>query len=74
MNLTKIHRGVKGSVELELEFVELSLPQERKLIEFLFCRPGQWKEHEIHETKSFFAFWAALFRFYPLIEGNVRRL
>lgn len=74
VNLTKIHRGIKGSVELELEFIELSLPQERKLIEFLFCRPGQWKEHEIHETKSFFAFWASLFRFYPLIEGNVERL
>jgi cellulose synthase (UDP-forming) len=73
VNLTKIHRGVKSSIELELEFAKLTLPQERKLIEFLFCRPGQWKEDEIHETKSFFAFWISLFRFYPLIEGNARR-
>lgn len=37
---------------VKIEFQELKLPQYRKLIEILFCRPGQWKHRcapgEIH--------------------------
>jgi cellulose synthase (UDP-forming) len=29
---------------LRLEFKALTLPQTRRLIELLFCRPGQWKK------------------------------
>ncbi|MEO0459066.1 MAG: glycosyltransferase, partial [Cyanobacteria bacterium P01_A01_bin.114] len=32
-----------GFPTLTVEFEGLSLPQERKLTELLFCRPGQWK-------------------------------
>ncbi|MEO0988250.1 MAG: glycosyltransferase [Cyanobacteria bacterium J06639_14] len=28
---------------LTIEFLPLTLPQQRRLIELLFCRPGQWK-------------------------------
>ncbi len=29
---------------LHIRFRELSLPQQRKLIQMLFCRPGQWRQ------------------------------
>ncbi|MCA1903873.1 MAG: cellulose synthase catalytic subunit, partial [Cyanobacteria bacterium KgW148] len=28
-----------------IDFVQLSLEQERQLVQLLFCRPGQWRDH-----------------------------
>jgi cellulose synthase (UDP-forming) len=53
---------------LELEFVGLTLQQERQLIQFLFCQPGQWREEFISERKSFRSFLWSVFRLYPLAE------
>lgn len=51
---------------IELKFAALEIQQERQLVEFLFCRPGQWKETTISETKSLWALLRSIFRLYPL--------
>ncbi|MEM6520282.1 MAG: PilZ domain-containing protein, partial [Cyanobacteria bacterium P01_C01_bin.70] len=37
------HRTEKGLPVLTFQFATLNLPQQRRLIELLFCRPGQWQ-------------------------------
>ncbi|MGD1860605.1 MAG: glycosyltransferase [Leptolyngbyaceae cyanobacterium] len=37
------HRTEKGLPVLTLQFAALDLPQQRQLVELLFCRPGQWQ-------------------------------
>ena len=32
--------------KVRIAFEQLSLPQYRRLVEMLFCRPGQWKRHD----------------------------
>ncbi|NEP14444.1 MAG: glycosyltransferase [Symploca sp. SIO2C1] len=32
---------------LRVTFEQLSLPQQRRLVEMLYCRPGQWKRHNV---------------------------
>jgi cellulose synthase (UDP-forming) len=59
-----------GVFDIELEFTDLTIEQERPLIEFLFCRPGQWQEIQMSEVKSLFALIASIFRFYPLVEAS----
>ena len=70
VSLSNSNFGSGGTSEIEIEFVSLSLEQERHLIEFLFCRPGQWQEATISETKSFWALLSSIFRFYPLAEPH----
>lgn len=70
MNAPVMLQGAGGMSEVELEFVGLSLEQERQLVEFLFCRAGQWKETTISETKSFWALLSSIFRLYSLAETN----
>ncbi|MGG6265224.1 glycosyltransferase [Leptolyngbya sp. AN03gr2] len=51
-----------------LRFTDLPLSQERQLISFLFCKPGQWQEEFISETKSLSSFVWSIFRLYPLAD------
>ncbi|MDJ0618771.1 MAG: glycosyltransferase [Calothrix sp. MO_192.B10] len=38
--------GVKDEFPcIRVQFPSVSLPQHRRLVEMLFCRPGQWKRH-----------------------------
>ncbi|MEM9137233.1 MAG: glycosyltransferase [Cyanobacteria bacterium P01_F01_bin.42] len=39
-----IHHETAGAV-VRIQFEPLSLPQERRLVRLLFCRPGQWQSH-----------------------------
>ena len=70
VSISNSNYGSGGIPEVEIEFVSLSLEQERYLVEFLFCRPGQWQETTISETKSLWALLSSIFRFYPLAETN----
>ncbi len=59
---------VVGTHEVKLEFTNLDLKQERQLVEFLFCQPGQWQKTHISEAKSLWSFFSSVFRLYPLTE------
>lgn len=38
---------------LRLQFIQVSIQQQRQLVEMLFCRPGQWKKQQVPgELKS----------------------
>ena len=65
-NAAEPHFG--DTSELELEFTNLDLKQERQLVEFLFCQPGQWQKLHISETKSLWSFLSSVFRLYSLTE------
>jgi cellulose synthase (UDP-forming) len=41
--VTALEQGSQAYPTLHIGFSQLSLPQERHLIELLFCRPGQWQ-------------------------------
>ncbi len=53
-----------------VEFLELSDNQQRHLIEFLYCRPGMWRQQTVTEFKGLWALACSVFRLYPLIEGR----
>lgn len=56
--------------KLLLEMQDLKIEDERKLVEFLYCRPGMWdKETEKNETSYFFSFVQTIFRMNPLVNG-----
>jgi len=42
MEVLRLERGEQGKRYLRLAFPALNLEQERRLIELLFCQPGQW--------------------------------
>lgn len=42
-----ISSGFSGEFHtLRVAFEQVSVPQHRRLVEMLFCRPGQWKRHQ----------------------------
>ncbi len=54
-----------------ISFERLTLPQQRKLIKLLFCRPGQWKRHDTPgELQSFWLLFKILFRPKILFQRN----
>ncbi|MEM8638801.1 MAG: glycosyltransferase [Cyanobacteria bacterium P01_G01_bin.54] len=40
-------KTLDGICNLEIQFYRLSLPQQRQLITFLFCRPGRWYKQSV---------------------------
>jgi cellulose synthase (UDP-forming) len=53
-------------------FQQLSLNQHRRLVEMLFCRPGQWKRHKAPgELKSIILIFRILFRPRILFDRNI---
>ncbi len=51
-------------------FVEVSLPQLRRLIPYLYCQPGQWDEVRVPEIKTAWAMLQAVLRWHPLAESR----
>jgi cellulose synthase (UDP-forming) len=46
---------------VRVAFEQVSLPQYRRLVEMLFCRPGQWKRHKTPgELRSLLLLFKAL--------------
>jgi cellulose synthase (UDP-forming) len=57
---------------IRVVFQQLSLNQHRRLVEMLFCRPGQWKRHETPgEFKSLLLILRILFRPRILFDRNI---
>ena len=56
--------GVSGEFPtVQVIFEQVTLPQERRLVEMLFCRPGQWKHQETPgELQSLWLLLRILFR------------
>ncbi|MBW4621066.1 MAG: glycosyltransferase [Cyanosarcina radialis HA8281-LM2] len=53
----------EGFSIVRVQFEEVQLPQHRRLVEMLFCRPGQWKSRcSPGELRSLFILFQTLFR------------
>lgn len=63
-------QGKGGRVAVGLLFSELSLAQQRRLIPYLYCQPGQWQEVRAPELKTAWAMLQSLFRLHPLAESR----
>jgi len=67
---TQIRDGVPT---LTIEFAPLSLPQQRQLIELLFCRPGQWQSRcSPNEVRSLWLIIKSIFRPRFLVERQIQ--
>ena len=53
-----------------VEFTDLSLAQQRKLIEFLYCKPGTWRSFRSNEALGAYAMIRSFFRLDPLGESH----
>lgn len=53
---------------LGIEFINLSLDQERRLVEFLYCQPGQWQDQRMLEPVTAWAMVKSAFSFHSLAE------
>jgi hypothetical protein len=51
-----------------LKYADLGIEQQRALVAFLYCRPGQWDEFGVPEPVTFWHFIEAPFRMHPLAE------
>lgn len=59
-----------GDGQVTIEFLELTLPQRRALIHYLYCRPGQWNRPPRNELRAMGEFLRAGLRMYPLAEST----
>lgn len=55
-----------NNLNVELQFLELSLSDRRKLVNFVFGQPDRWQTKSISEIKSFWSLISSMFRIYPL--------
>ncbi|BAC09347.1 glycosyltransferase family 2 protein [Thermosynechococcus vestitus] len=63
--------GSKSLVlEIGVQFLSLSIAQQRHLINYLYCQPGQWDEVRVPEVKTTWALLQSIFRLYPLAESR----
>jgi cellulose synthase (UDP-forming) len=53
-----------------LQWTELSLSQQRALITYLYCRPGQWDTKPKSEVRAFWEYARASLRMFPLAESH----
>lgn len=63
----KVRRDTDG--QMSLEFLYLSLPQRRALVQFLYCQPGQWKTKPKSEVRAVWEYARAGVRMYPMAES-----
>ena len=63
----QLRRDTDG--QWSLEFLELSLPQRRALVGFLYCQPGQWKTKPKSELRAVWEYARAGVRMYPLAKS-----
>jgi cellulose synthase (UDP-forming) len=68
-----IRTGIRDEFPtVRISFEQMSLRQQRSLVEMLFCRPGQWKTHYTPgEFASFLLLFKILFRPRILFDRNV---
>jgi cellulose synthase (UDP-forming) len=59
--------GPDGRITLAIS--ELTLAQQRRLITFLYCRPGQWNRPARSELRASWEYLRAAWRIYPLAES-----
>ncbi|NJL82692.1 MAG: glycosyltransferase [Chloroflexaceae bacterium] len=60
----KTIRAIANGINLELEFTSLGLGEQRRLIEMLYCQPGQWPEtRSPGELQLLWLLSQSLFRF-----------
>ncbi|MEO1127760.1 MAG: glycosyltransferase, partial [Cyanobacteria bacterium J06639_16] len=65
-------RTQDGLPTLTIEFSSLTLPQQRRLVELLFCRPGQWQSRcSPNEVQSLWLILKSVFRPRFLVERRV---
>jgi cellulose synthase (UDP-forming) len=55
--------------QVSFEFAQLTLPQRRALVEFLYCQPGQWETKPKSEVRAMCEYARAGLRMYPLAES-----
>ncbi|HXI52315.1 MAG TPA: glycosyltransferase [Candidatus Saccharimonadales bacterium] len=63
----RLRRDTEG--QLSVEFLGLSLSQRRALVQFLYCRPGQWETTPKSEVRAVWEYARAGLRMYPLAES-----
>ncbi|MCK5283939.1 MAG: PilZ domain-containing protein, partial [Nanoarchaeota archaeon] len=54
-----------GPQSLAFKFINPSNEQYRKLVEFLYCRQGQWEKRMISDRTFWKTIWQSLWRVYP---------
>jgi cellulose synthase (UDP-forming) len=62
-------KEVDSSGQCTFDFENLKLKQRRKLIEYLFCQPGQWNRPSRSEGRAAWEYLRAGVRMYPLAES-----
>ena len=62
-------REVSGDGQASVEFLDLTLPQRRTLIAYLYCRPRQWDRPARSELRAMWEYVRASLRIYPLAES-----
>jgi len=68
--LVALQQGGDRPVDVRIRFVELSLAEQRRLIAYLYCQPGQWDEIRVPEIKTAWAMLQAVLRLHPLAESR----
>jgi cellulose synthase (UDP-forming) len=63
-------KDLHSNGECTFEFENLDLNQQRKLIEYLFCQPGQWDRLPRSEVRAAWEYARAGLRMYPLAEST----
>ncbi|WP_338440820.1 glycosyltransferase family 2 protein [Synechococcus elongatus IITB4] len=57
-------------VEVRLYFSNLTLPEQRRLIPYLYCQLGQWQDLQVPEFKTAWAMLSSVFRLHPLANSR----
>jgi cellulose synthase (UDP-forming) len=68
MPVSFLEEDAEGRIVMKFE--RMPIAQQRALVAFLFCRPGQWDEQGVSEHVTFWRFIQAPFRMYPLAETH----
>ncbi|BBA91574.1 hypothetical protein NIES2134_117180 [Thermostichus vulcanus NIES-2134] len=69
--LLQLQQGVSSTpLEMRIRFVDISLAEQRRLIPYLYCQPGQWEEIRVPELKTAWAVVQSVFRLHPLAESR----
>ena len=62
-------REISSAGEITVELIDLSLPQRRALITYLYCQPRQWNRPPRSEVRAVWEYFRAGLRIYPLAES-----
>ena len=62
----KVNLDRQSNLLAEIDFIELDLNKQRKLVSFIFGQPNRWQKQSISEVKSVWSLISSIFRIYPL--------